>query len=182
MSCWVWEAQNNSTSTKPHFPPMGLETRMFLVPWGGWYFYRLVAFDPLLPWDLQISLFKSLERETKRTYTESDATGQLEPRAHIDIKSCERRTLFYKKGGNVAWGLFPLREVAVQWTFLENHSVILIRTVSYTFVDEWLKYKDLKILLGQGLIWLHNSINPWIFKETTSQIWKCSSCFGDFCY
>lgn len=70
------------TSTKPSFPPRGMETSMSHLPWGG-CFYRLVAFDPFCLETCKSArpkIEKNLEKETKRTYTESDAAGQLEPR------------------------------------------------------------------------------------------------------
>lgn len=161
-------------STKPRFPLGGLETRMSHLPWGG-CFYRLVAFDPLLPWVLQICLSedwekKNLERETKRTYTECDAAGQLEPRGHVDIKSCERRTLFYKKGWNVAWrgwGLF-LQASSCQ-TFLVNILGKLIQWFSKnSFFHHWWCHglsclclaqveRCDDIFYGEGTNLLHNS-------------------------
>lgn len=90
-------------STKPRFPPGGLETRMSHLPWGC-CFYRLVAFDPLLPWDLQICLSKDWEKKIWKGKQRGLILSvmQLDSWSLVDIKSCERRTLFYKQGWNVA--------------------------------------------------------------------------------
>lgn len=54
---------------------------------------------PFLPRDKQICLFivggKGLGGETKRTFTESDAAGQLEPRTQNAAKD---HALFHKGG------------------------------------------------------------------------------------
>lgn len=104
MSCWVYEGQKDWTGQSLVSHPGGLETRMSHLPLSDWL-YRLVTFDPSFALRLANLLCpmtggkKCGKGETKRTYTESDAAGQLEPCRHIDIKSCERRTWFYKKRG-----------------------------------------------------------------------------------
>lgn len=68
-------------SAKPSFPHSGLETRMPHLPRGG-CLCRFVAFDLFSLETCKSAspkIEKNLERETKRTYTESEAAGQLEP-------------------------------------------------------------------------------------------------------
>lgn len=38
------------------------------------------------------------KKETKRTYIEGDAAGQLEPRSHVDTKAVRKELYLTKKG------------------------------------------------------------------------------------
>ena len=100
------------TSTKPSFPPRGLKTRMSHLPWGA-CFYRPVTLDPFLPWDLQICPSRGWKKKKSGKGNKEDlywewcswTAGASSDRKnfyhHVDIKSCERGTLFHRNGGEM---------------------------------------------------------------------------------